>query len=304
LSGVEEEYVQRKWESGLVTVAMCARNVQELVGEAISSVLNQDYEQIEVCVVDDHSEDQTFEAACDVSRDPRLRVVRLAYQIGTDAGKNLVLDRFARGEYFAHQDADDISWPARLSRQTAFLGEHSDVVACGTGIDEFSAKEDAHLVQHKDVPSPFPIELGTDGLLHRKNIYPASIGPDPDFDCYVIAMNGSLVFRANVLWAFGGVDGHSLVAAGDTELLLRLVKFHRLANLPEVLYSRRFHGGSVTASVDRGRDSTARAAYRRFLDARHAYVRELIRAGRVERARRECREDMYYPEVDIEREGP
>ncbi len=288
----------------LITVALCARNAESTVGEAVLSILGQDYAHLELFVIDDASKDQTFEAACDTSPDARLRVMRLSRQIGTDAGKNFVLKHFTRGEHFAHQDADDVSWPARLSQQLAFLDEHEDVVACGTGIDEFFAESDAYLAGHKEVPSPFPAELGEDGYLHRKNLYPSFIGPDPDYHSYIIAMNGSLVFKTQVLRAFGGTDGRSLVAAGDTELLLRLVKFHRIGNTQEVLYSRRFHRASVTASSDRGRESAARAAYRKFLDAKHAYIRELIHLGRIEKARQECTEDMYHPEVEIGREGP
>jgi glycosyltransferase involved in cell wall biosynthesis len=289
---------------GLVTVACCARNAEDTIGKAITSVLNQDYQNFELYVIDDHSQDQTFEAACDSSQDARLRVLRLSRQIGTDAGKNFVLKRYTRGEFFAHQDADDISWPARFGRQVGFLARHDDVVACGTGIDEFFNQADADLVNTTEIPSPYPIERGSDGFLHRINLYPTFVGPDPGFTSYVIAMNGSLMFRSQVLHAFGGVDGHSLVAAGDTELLLRLIKFHRLANLQEVLYSRRFHRKSVTASPDRGRGSPARQAYRQWLDARHAFLRDLILSGKTEQARQECTQDMYHPEVRVEREWP
>ena len=286
---------------GLITVALCARNAESTIGEAVASILTQGYEQFELIVLDDFSDDQTFEAACDVSNDRRLKVLRLSRQIGTDAGKNYVLKNFAKGEYFAHQDADDISWSTRFSQQVAFFKAYPDVVACGTGIDEFFSEEDQYLTQHGDIPSDFPVEQGEDGYLHRKNIYPPFIGPDPTFDSYVIAMNGSLIFKTATLWAFGGVDGHSLVAAADTDTLLRLIKFYRVGNLPEVLYSRRFHRASATASAEIGRKSVTREAYRHLLDARHLYVRELIQAGRMDMARAICTEDMYYPEVEMEK---
>ena len=83
---------------GLITVVCCARNAEDTIGQAITSVLDQDYLRLKLYVIDDHSQDRTFEAACDVSRDSRLRVLRLSRQIGTDAGKNYVLRHHTRGE--------------------------------------------------------------------------------------------------------------------------------------------------------------------------------------------------------------
>ena len=284
---------------GLITVALCARNAEDTIADSISSILKQNYDLFQLFVIDDASQDETFKVACQGLKDSRVKVIRLSRQIGTDAGKNFVLRNFAEGEFFAYQDADDISYPKRFSNQFKFLRANPDVVACGTGTDEFFTEEDKFLVQHMDIPSKYDIVKKADGYFHRMNIYPERIGPDPEFYSHVIAANGSLLFRTPIFVELGGNDGRSLVAAGDTELLLRLSKLYTIANIPEILYSRRFHGASVTASSKYGRDSVNRKLYCEKMNVLHEKLQYMLRAGEVEKFRQACIEDMYYPKTEI-----
>ncbi len=64
-------------EGGLVSVVILCYNQARFLGDAIESVLSQTYEDFEVVVVDDGSEDHTSEVASGyAAKDPRVRLIR------------------------------------------------------------------------------------------------------------------------------------------------------------------------------------------------------------------------------------
>ena len=96
------DYRIKEW-SPRVSVIIPAYNEGERVLNAIRSALTQDYPDFEVIVVDDGSEDSTFEVASSV-RDPRLRVYRVGHG-GKARALNFGLSK-ASGEVIVTTDAD------------------------------------------------------------------------------------------------------------------------------------------------------------------------------------------------------
>ncbi len=263
---------------GLVTVALSARNARETIVRAVNSILGQTYESIELFVVDDASDDGMSAVLRENVKDPRLSVIVLDRNIGTYAAKNLVLKDFARGEFFAHQDADDFSHAARFMAQIAFLREHPDCAVCGTAIDEFysdSAFRPKFSTETTAFLSP------EDGYYHRHNIYPLSVTESDVLSLRAVidlklAMNGSLMFRTDLLEDIGGFDGHTFVGA-DTDMLMRMALIYAVSNLPDILYSRFFHGASLTGSVGTGFGSDLRSRYALQMEMWRERVRGLCR---------------------------
>lgn len=112
-----------------VSVVIPAYNYAQYVGEAIESVLSQDYprELLEVVVVDDGSTDGTAESAQEFAeRHPDMvRVVRQA-----NSGPEVTVGRGmreARGELLALLDADDAWMPGKLAAQVAVLRDRPEV---------------------------------------------------------------------------------------------------------------------------------------------------------------------------------
>lgn len=87
----------------------------DLVGTAVASALDQDFENLEVVVVIDGEDPRTSQALRAIS-DPRLRVVDLAIGMGGAEARNIGV-REARGEWIAFLDDDDEWLPHKLSRQ-------------------------------------------------------------------------------------------------------------------------------------------------------------------------------------------
>ncbi|WP_273229890.1 glycosyltransferase family 2 protein [Pseudomonas kuykendallii] len=120
----------------LVSVLVPCYNYASFVGEALTSVLQQDYPNFELIVVDDGSTDdsvsvieRTIEASKPSSRARRVLFLKQENQ-GVSAALNTALE-LAEGEFVATFDADDVMPQGRLAVQAAYLSEHPEVGCLG-----------------------------------------------------------------------------------------------------------------------------------------------------------------------------
>ena len=98
----------------LLSVLMTAHNVANYLEAAIDSVLAQSWRQLQLIVVDDASNDGTWELLQRLAQnDGRLCIRRLNVNLGTYYAKNLALS-LAEGRFVFFQDGDDICHPERL----------------------------------------------------------------------------------------------------------------------------------------------------------------------------------------------
>ncbi len=102
-----------------VTVIMPAYNVEDFIGAAIDSVLQQSFEDFELLVIDDCSPDRSMEI-CSGYKDQRLRIVRHAQNRGLAGARNTGV-REASGEYLAFLDSDDMWTADKLALHVAHL---------------------------------------------------------------------------------------------------------------------------------------------------------------------------------------
>lgn len=108
----------------LVSIICLCYNHEEFVEETLASVWKQDYEQVEVIIVDDCSADnsvaviQSFlnKHACPFP----LKTLFLKQNIGNCAAFNRGW-RMAKGEYIVDLATDDILLPGRVSSQVAYF---------------------------------------------------------------------------------------------------------------------------------------------------------------------------------------
>lgn len=118
--------------SPLVSIIICAFDAGPDLRESVVSALAQTHREMEVLVVDDGSTDGSVDSLDDIRRrDGRLRIYRQA-NAGKSVAMNLAL-RELRGEFYAIQDADDLSHPRRVERQLARLVAEPDLAAVFTG---------------------------------------------------------------------------------------------------------------------------------------------------------------------------
>ncbi|MEI8064356.1 MAG: glycosyltransferase family A protein, partial [Verrucomicrobiota bacterium] len=99
------------------SVVIPAYNAQDYLGAAIESVLNQTLPPLEIIVIDDGSTDDTRERLR--IYEGRIRYYRQKNQ-GIGASRNFGIS-FAKGDWIALLDADDVWHPRKLECQSAVI---------------------------------------------------------------------------------------------------------------------------------------------------------------------------------------
>ena len=138
-------------ETPLVSVIIPVYNYERYLGEAIESVLNQTYRNLEVIVVDDGSTDRSSEVAKSFAD----RGVRYLYQDheGIGPARNTGVE-LAQGDFIAFLDADD-RWPEeKLERQlSVFENDPALEMVFGQALQLYNGPEWEAGVKDKNPPA-------------------------------------------------------------------------------------------------------------------------------------------------------
>ncbi len=116
----------------LVSFLIAAYNEELYIADSITSCLSQTYPNIEVCVTNDGSTDNTAEILKNsFSHDPRVRIASFATNRGKVQAFNAAY-QMATGTYFALLGADDLAYPDRIENAYRHLVRHGlDMVVGG-----------------------------------------------------------------------------------------------------------------------------------------------------------------------------
>lgn len=97
-----------------VSIIMPAFNAQSTIKNSINSILNQTWTNIELIVVNDCSEDNTWEIIRKIANeDGRIIAINNPSNVGAYVSKNIGL-RVATGNYITGHDSDDWAHPQRI----------------------------------------------------------------------------------------------------------------------------------------------------------------------------------------------
>lgn len=127
----------------LISVIFPVHNSASTIAEAVNSILNQTFKNVEIIAIDDFSRDKSYSILKKIKKNNKhLRLYRNVKRYGIGITLNRALKK-AKGTYITFMDSDDISSPRRLKKQLNFLLENPDIVAVGSQvyfIDEKSKK--------------------------------------------------------------------------------------------------------------------------------------------------------------------
>ena len=203
---------------------MAVKNEERFVAESITSILNQDFINLELLIVDDGSTDRTSTIIKDFAAQ-NSKIVNLGNSggIGLTKSLNLLIDN-AKGEFIARQDGDDISKKNRLSKQLAIFTKHPLAALVGTGRTTIDVYGD-----FVNDPAVIYKSQRIKQLLKHGNVF----------------THGSVMFRRNTFYDVGTYD-ERFKFSQDFDLWLRLSKKGDLYNIRERLYSSRYSPQSIS----------------------------------------------------------
>jgi len=98
-----------------ISVIIPTLNRANYLRRSLLSVINQEGVDFEIIIVDDFSQDDSYDRISDLL-DDRIRYVRLEASVGAAQARNLGAAQ-ARGKYLAFQDSDDVWLPGKLIAQ-------------------------------------------------------------------------------------------------------------------------------------------------------------------------------------------
>lgn len=147
---------------------------------AVLSALGQSIRDIEVLVIDDHSDDDTAEILDVLQKyDQRLRVIRLPLKMGISGGlqRNEGL-KVSKGKYIAYLDDDDVMTPWAIEARVRVLEAREELDFCWgrTLFIRNRVPDWEHLVYERLVAQPrFDVDwsIGTiipDEFMHRAGV--------------------------------------------------------------------------------------------------------------------------------------
>ncbi|SCY60147.1 glycosyltransferase [Nitrosospira sp. Nsp13] len=210
----------------LVSVILPSFNHAAFVGEAVQSVLDQTFRDLELIVVDDASSDETADVVASI-HDPRLTLIRLSENRAVHA-RNLALSQ-ARGQYVAFQNSDDIWVPAKLAAQLEAMESASRHIACFTAVEII------------DKNGRTARDTWANGIFTTVN-RPAANWLQHFFDVgNCLPLPSAIAHRSDVIRL--GAFRPSFVQLGDVDLWIRLAALGEFFILPEPLTKIRIMEG-------------------------------------------------------------
>lgn len=120
----------------MVSIITPVYNLENVIEETVKSVLAQSFEDWELLLVEDCSQDGSVRKIQDFlekSKDGRIRLLRQEKNSGAAKARNRGISE-ARGRYIAFLDGDDLWKPEKLEHQLRYM-EEKDAAFCFTGYE-------------------------------------------------------------------------------------------------------------------------------------------------------------------------
>lgn len=114
----------------LVTIGIPNYNYAHYIEEALDSIARQTYQNIELIIVDDCSNDNSIAVieswTKSYSGNIQIRFIKNEINYGLTKTCNIILEN-AKGKYFQTLDADDVLLPKKIEKQVAIMEKEKNV---------------------------------------------------------------------------------------------------------------------------------------------------------------------------------
>lgn len=132
----------------MISVVVTVYNIEKYLGQCLESILGSTYQDLEVILVDDGSQDGSGEI-CDqyAAKDSRVKVIHKT-NAGVSKARNSGLE-VARGEYITFVDGDDVIHPNMLAVLMDAMAEGDYDVSMVYGIQVPDGGQDTYIADKK-----------------------------------------------------------------------------------------------------------------------------------------------------------
>jgi len=202
----------------LISVVMSSFNDEDTITAAINSILSQTENRFEFLIIDDNSNDNSYEILLKFARsDQRIVLLpRFSSNVGLAKCLNFAISK-CNTQFIARMDADDISHPKRLHEEFNFLKSHPEIDVVGSN---------AILIDKQGS------SIGVTNLPTTHSDIEKSIFRQCPF------VHPSVMFRLSFIENAGFYDP-SLKKKQDYDLWFRTYKFSKFANIAKPLLDYR-----------------------------------------------------------------
>lgn len=215
----------KECESVLISVVMPAYNTEKTIDQAIQSVIDQTYKNLELIIIDDCSSDETVKRInAFVCKDSRLRLLQNEKNTGVAMSRNRGVEE-ASGEWIAFLDSDDIWMPEKLEKQYKRLLSTPGCSICFTG-SAFMNEQGAYYHYKLSVPC----QLTYYDLLKQNLISCSSVLVKKETVKKFPMKNDSMIHEDLVTWLKILKDGSCAVGINEPLLIYRLHKNSKSGN--------------------------------------------------------------------------
>ncbi len=190
-------------------------NTGQYVGEAVQSILDQTFTDLELVIVNDGSTDNSLEVIRSF-KDRRIRVINNVSNSGHYVARNKGMGA-AKGKYICVMDSDDISTLNRLEKQFIYMEENPEIGLSGGGFRILGREED---------------------IFFRETEYGK---------IKVLLLRGFCFYHTPLIYRKSLLDKHDLSynenyrLASDYDFVVRCSRHFPVTNIPEDLFHYRIH---------------------------------------------------------------
>lgn len=217
----------------LVTVAIPLYNHEDYIEDCLRSVVEQDYKNIELIVIDDGSPDNSYDKA-KAFLDNQTQLDNYILKTRKNKGMCNTLNEIielSSGKYFSVMGSDDCWMIDKISDQVAYLEQHDDVA----------------LVHSNS------IIINNDGVIGNTIDYSGKVNSGFMHEDFIYRRGGintpSILFKKEVFNEIGQYDPN--FRWEDTDFFLRLTKNHKIGFINKVHTYYRKHGDNMSHSKNK-----------------------------------------------------
>jgi glycosyltransferase involved in cell wall biosynthesis len=207
----------------LVSVVLACYNCEKYIEQAVESIINQAYRNLEILITDDCSTDNSYKILKQIAeKDNRIVLMRNETNLKLAKTLNNMI-AVAKGKYIARMDADDISFSKRIEKQVEFMETYLDYAICGTNVWHINGNG-------KKIPTgkiPITNEEINNGKYYKSPFY-----------------HPSVMFRGEVIRKYK--YNEDLVVAQDYALWFSILETYKGFNLKQRLLLYRDYPASIT----------------------------------------------------------